>query len=71
MNNIVFISKLITIDHGQYIVKVKAKQENQTIGSALASAHSVEEAEDKARQRVLKLINNAPAPTTAIPHPPS
>ncbi|WP_069791940.1 hypothetical protein A5482_008830 [Cyanobacterium sp. IPPAS B-1200] len=77
-SNIVLTSKLITIDHGQYIVKVKAQQENKTIGSALASAYSVEEAEDKARQRVLKLINqtiitssppqspNNPSPTVNV-----
>jgi len=64
-SSILLTSKLITIDHGQYIVKVKAQQENKTISSALASAYSVEEAEDKARQRVLKFINQ----TTISPPP--
>ncbi|MGY6530181.1 MAG: hypothetical protein ACXITR_09650 [Cyanobacterium sp.] len=62
-SNIVLTSKLITIDHGQYIVKVKATQENKILGSALASAHTVEEAEDKARERVLTLINKATIPS--------
>lgn len=56
-SNIVLTSKLVTINQGQYIVKVKATQQDKTIGSALACAYSVEEAEDKARERVLHLVN--------------
>ncbi|AFZ46229.1 hypothetical protein Cyast_0248 [Cyanobacterium stanieri PCC 7202] len=73
-SNIVLTSKLVTINQGQYIVKVKAKQEHKTIGSALACAYSVEEAEDKARERVLQLVNpiaiSCPPLSDLTPSPP-
>lgn len=67
-SNIVLISKLVTINHGQYIVKVKAKQENKIVANALAGAYTVEEAEDKARERVLKLINQIAISPSSSPH---
>lgn len=51
------ISEFVTIDHGKYIVKVTVIQEEVILGSALAAAETVEKAEDKARERAIKLVN--------------
>ncbi len=55
-NNIVLISKFITVDHGKYIVQVRAKQYKTTLGTAFGAGDTVELAEDSARERVLKFI---------------
>lgn len=55
---IALISELVIIDHGKYIVKVSANSKDEILGTALAAADTVEIAEDKARKRVLELINS-------------
>ena len=47
------ISELITIDRGQYIVKVTLHVEGTTLSTGLAAADKIEIAEDVARERAL------------------
>lgn len=47
------ISELITIDRGQYIVKVTLQVEGIALSTGLAAADKVETAEDYARERAL------------------
>ena len=54
---LVLISEFVTVDHGKYIVKVSCHSNNAIIGTALAGADTVEQAEDNARKRVLDLVN--------------
>ena len=70
MNNspLVFISEFVTVDHGKYIVKVSASENHVILGTALASGETVEQAEDKARQRAIEAIkwaNNITLPQTS------
>jgi hypothetical protein len=51
------ISKLVKIDRGQYIVKVSIQIEGIAIATGLAAANTVEEAEDRARNRALALLD--------------
>jgi len=67
-NNIVLISKFITIDHGKYIVQVRAKQDKTTLGTAFGAGDTIELAEDRARERVLKFISiSTPAKVQSPP----
>ncbi|WP_405054791.1 hypothetical protein [cyanobacterium endosymbiont of Epithemia clementina EcSB] len=50
------ISELVTIDHGKYIVRVLIKVGSITLGTGLAGANTIEEAEDAARNRALGLL---------------
>ncbi|GAB4241600.1 MAG: hypothetical protein Kow0049_30350 [Stanieria sp.] len=50
------ISKLLTIDHGNYIVKVSVKVAGKTVATGLAAAQTVEMAEDRARERALATL---------------
>lgn len=50
------ISKLVTIDHGNYIVKVSVKVAGTTLATGLAAAQTVEMAEDRARERALATL---------------
>lgn len=50
------ISELVTIDHGKYIVRVLIKVGSIILGTGLAAANTVEEAEDAARNRALGLL---------------
>ena len=58
------ISKLVKIDRGQYIVKVSIQIEGIAIATGLAAANTVEEAEDRARNRALALLDLNEAVTT-------
>lgn len=50
------ISELVTIDRGQYIVRVLAQIEGITLGTGLGAAYILEEAEDRARNRALETL---------------
>ncbi|GBF78679.1 hypothetical protein [Aphanothece sacrum] len=51
------IGELVTIDRGKYIVRVLVQNEGMMLGSALGTGDTPEEAEDKARERALGVIN--------------
>ncbi|MCU0537007.1 MAG: hypothetical protein MUD14_24225 [Hydrococcus sp. Prado102] len=51
------ISELIDIDRGKYIVRALVQVEGVTIATGLASSDTVEQAEDRARDRALSLLN--------------
>lgn len=46
-------SELLSIKYGKYIVKVTVESEGKILATALAGAETVEEAEDRARERAL------------------
>ncbi len=72
LNSLALISELLTIDHGKYLVQVTLKQEGIILGTGLAAAQSIEEAEDRARERalgVLDLINNKFSQETKLSPP--
>lgn len=48
-----FLSELITINQGKYIVKVSIKLQQEIVATGLAGADSIEVAEDRARERAL------------------
>jgi hypothetical protein len=51
------ISELVEIDRGKYIVRALVQVEGVTIATGLASCDTVEQAEDRARDRALSLLN--------------
>ena len=51
------ISELITIDRGQYIVRVTLQVEGIILATGLAAADGVETAEDRARERALLALS--------------
>ncbi|WP_437172621.1 hypothetical protein [Crocosphaera sp.] len=50
------VSELVTIDHGQYIVRVLLQHNGVTLGTGLAADNKVEIAEDRARERALNSL---------------
>ncbi|ELR97793.1 hypothetical protein [Gloeocapsa sp. PCC 73106] len=50
-------SELITIEHGKYIVKVTAAVDSKVMATGLAGAATIEEAEDRARDRALSALS--------------
>lgn len=50
------VSELVTIDHGQYIVRVLLQNNGITLGTGLAADNNIEIAEDRARERALKSL---------------
>ncbi|MDR9403102.1 MAG: hypothetical protein RI580_06655 [Halothece sp. Uz-M2-17] len=56
------ISELIQIDHGKYIVRASVQNEGLTLATGLAAADTVEQAEDKARDRALAVLNISLSP---------
>ena len=63
------ISELITIDRGQYIVKVTLQVEGVVLSTGLAADDRVEAAEDRARERALialALDSTANLPISAV-----
>lgn len=54
------ISEFLTIDQGKYIVRVLIQDDGVTLATALAAADTIEEAEDRARDRVLTIIDFHP-----------
>jgi hypothetical protein len=51
------VSELVQIYHGKYIVKVSVQVNNTTYATGMSSAETVEEAEDRARERALAVLN--------------
>ena len=51
------ISELVTIDQKKYVVRVLVQVEGVILATALAAHEVIEEAEDKARQRALSLLD--------------
>lgn len=60
------ISELITIDHGKYIVRVLIQVGTVTLATGLAAASSIEEAEDRARDRALAVVPLDNIPVTSL-----
>jgi hypothetical protein len=58
------ISELLKIDHGKFIVRVIIQVDGITLGSGLAAADTIEQAEDLARIRALALINLTSTPSS-------
>ncbi|MEG3439239.1 hypothetical protein V0288_19090 [Pannus brasiliensis CCIBt3594] len=50
------ISKLLRIDHGKYIVRVRVESEGRILATGLAAADTVESAEDRARERAIAVL---------------
>ncbi|AFZ43158.1 hypothetical protein PCC7418_0949 [Halothece sp. PCC 7418] len=59
------ISELIQIDHGKYIVRASVQNEGLTLATGLAAADTVEQAEDKARDRALAVLNLSLSPSSS------
>jgi succinate dehydrogenase flavin-adding protein (antitoxin of CptAB toxin-antitoxin module) len=51
------ISELVDIDRGKYIVRALVQVEGVTIATGLASCDTIEQAEDRARERALSLLD--------------
>jgi hypothetical protein len=51
-----FVTELVTINNGQYIVRCLVQNEGTTLVTALASAQSVEVAEEQAKSRALMAL---------------
>ncbi|NES05434.1 MAG: hypothetical protein F6K22_23030 [Okeania sp. SIO2F4] len=69
-----FISELITIHNGKYVVRVLVQVNGETLATGLGSADTVELAEDKARERSLATITldtSFSAPQTSVELSPS
>ena len=51
------ISELVTINHGKYIVRTLVQIEGVTLATGLAAAETVEQAEDRSRDRALTILD--------------
>ncbi|EAZ91332.1 hypothetical protein [Crocosphaera chwakensis] len=60
------VSELVTIDHGQYIVRVLLQNNGVTLGTGLAADNNIETAEDRARERALKSLELDHKPTEKV-----
>ena len=70
------VSELVTVDHGKYVVRTLIQVEGITLASGLAAADTVEQAEDRARERSLAILNltyppQSPAPLEKSTAPPA
>ncbi len=63
------ISELVQIYHGKYIVRARVEIEGVIRATGMASAETVEEAEDKARDRALEVIVKASVPQSVATPP--
>ena len=61
------VSELVTVDHGKYVVRTLVQVEGITLASGLAAADTVEQAEDRARERSLAILNLASPPQSPAP----
>ena len=61
------MSELVTVDHGKYVVRTLVQVEGITLASGLAAADTVEQAEDRARERSLAILNLASPPQSPAP----
>lgn len=57
------VSELLKFEQGKYVVKVTVHLDRMVLGTGLGSADTVEEAEDRARERALALLNLGTIPT--------
>ena len=57
------ISELVIIDRGKYLVRTLVQVEGITLATGLAAADTVEQAEDRARERALAALNLSALPT--------
>lgn len=68
------ISELVTVEYGRYVVRALARVDGVTLATSLASADTVEQAEDNARSRLFALLELAdaaqPQPVAATAKPP-
>ncbi|MGB3404408.1 MAG: hypothetical protein WBA77_17115 [Microcoleaceae cyanobacterium] len=65
-----FISELLAIDHGKFIVRVLIQVEDVILATGLAAAETVETAEDQARKRAIDILGDSveipkPQPTAS------
>ncbi|MEA5471628.1 hypothetical protein [Spirulina sp. 06S082] len=51
------VSELLKFEQGKYVVKVTVHLDRMVLGTGLGAADTVEEAEDRARERALGLLN--------------
>ncbi|MGB3691935.1 MAG: hypothetical protein WBG70_11065 [Spirulinaceae cyanobacterium] len=51
-----FLSEFVTVDRGQYLVRVLIQDQGITLASGLAAAETIEKAEDKARERAFAAL---------------
>lgn len=61
-----FVSELVTVESGKYVVRAIAQVAGEMLATSLAAAETVEQAEDKARGRLLEFLDLAaatPSPT--------
>jgi hypothetical protein len=54
-----FISELLAIDHGKFIVRVLIQVEEVILSTGLAAAETVEGAEDQARKRAIDILGDS------------
>lgn len=57
-------SELVTIDRGKYLVRTLVQVEGITLATGFAAADTVEQAEDRSRERALSALNLASTPQT-------
>ena len=65
------MSELVTVDHGKYVVRTLIQVEGVTLATGLAAADTVEQAEDRARERSLAILNLSSPPQSPAPIPES
>ena len=65
------VSELVTVDHGKYVVRTLVQVEGVTLATGLAAADTVEQAEDRARERSLAILNLSSLPQSPAPIPES
>ena len=51
------ITELVTIDHGKYVVRTLVQADGITLATGFAAADNLEQAEDRARNRALAILN--------------
>ncbi|MDY6781299.1 MAG: hypothetical protein SW833_01885 [Cyanobacteriota bacterium] len=70
-------SELVAVELGQFVVRAIASVEGAMLATSLASAHTIEQAEDRARGRLLELLELEKSPSlptveeTTVPLSPS
>lgn len=65
------VTELVAIDHGQYIVRCLVQNEGTILVTAMAAAHTVEVAEDQARNRALTALGINTTVTQVTQQPPA
>lgn len=62
------ISELVAVEHGKYVVRAIAQVAGEILATSLAAAETVEQAEDKARARLLAVLE-LPSSTQSLAQP--